>query len=174
MGDLMKEDDIFIESLFDLLNLRFAPTPTGRGAAEWLGGIEEVAVLQRQFQIFQQGRSFKDSVALLNAGGFWNWRAKKRWYDLLSILDRTPSNQAGQNGNEAIVNALIANLAPAAAILLPVYFKGHPASEDGRVLIRDGDRPLFYLEQNYLTVSIPLRPRRRGRARPRQGGARRG
>jgi hypothetical protein len=165
MGAFMREDDIYIESLFDLLNLRFAPAPRPR-AREWLGGIEEIAALQQQFDIFQQGRSFKDSVALLNAGGFWNWRAKKRWYDLLSILNELPSNRAGQNGNDAIVNALITNLA--AANPLPVYFKAHDGREDERVLIRDRDRPLFYLQQDYLTVSIPLRPRATGGARRRQ------
>jgi hypothetical protein len=164
MGMLMREDDIYIGSLFDLLNLRFGPTPTPRHR-EWLGGVEEIAVLQKQFEIFQQGRSFKDSVALLNAGGFWNWRAKKRWYDLLSILDQLSSNRAGQNGNDAIVNALVTNLALANP--LPVYFKAHDGREDDRVLVRDRDRPLFYLQQDYLTISIPLRPRTTRRTRPR-------
>jgi hypothetical protein len=166
MGDNMREDDIYIESLFDLLNLRFAPQPRPRNP-EWLGGIEEIVALQKQFQIFQQGRSFRDSMALVNAGGFWNWRAKKRWYDLLSILDRFPSNIAGQNGNDAIVNALITNLASANP--LPVYFKAHDGRLDDRVLVRDRDRPLFYLEQDYLTISLPLRPgTRRGVRRRRQ------
>jgi hypothetical protein len=158
MGDMMREDDIFIENLFDLLNLRFAPAPRPRGG-EWLGGIDEIASLQQHFGIFQQGRSFSDSVALLNAGGFWNWRARKRWYELLSILDRLPSNRAGQNGNDAIVDALITNLAGANP--LPVYFKAHDGREDDRVLIRDRDRPVFYLEQDFLTISLPLRPRTR-------------
>jgi len=171
MGDFMKEDDIFIESLFDVLNLRFAPTPRDRGATEWLGGVEEIAALQKQFQIFRQGRSFKDSVAFLNAGGFWNWRAKKRWYDLLSDLVRRASNRVGQNGDEAIVNALIANLGVADP--LPAFFKAHDLRDDDRVVIRERDRPLFYLERDYLTVSIPLVPRTRARARPRQGAARR-
>jgi hypothetical protein len=161
MGDMMREDDIYIESLFDLLNIRFAPTPRPR-PGEWLGGIEEIAALQRQFQIFQQGRTFKDSVALLNAGGFWNWRAKKRWYDLLSVLNQLPSNRTGQNGDDAIINALIANLA--ATNPLPVFFKAHDGRDDDRVLLRDRDRPLFYLNEDYLTVSIPMRPRRTVRA----------
>jgi hypothetical protein len=165
MGDMMREDDIYIESLLDLLNLRFAPTPRPR-PGEWLGGIEEVVALQKQFEIFQQGRAFKDSVALLNAGGFWNSRAKKRWYDLLLLLGQLPSNRAGQNGNDAVISALITNLGSTNP--LPVYFKAHDGRSDDRVLVRDRDRPLFYLEQDYLTISLPLRPRTRRGVRRRQ------
>jgi hypothetical protein len=165
MGEMMREDDVYIESMFDLLNLRFCPTPRPR-ASEWLGGIEEMAALQKQFEIFQRDRSFRDSIALLNAGGFWNSRAKKRWYDLLSTLGELPSNQRGQTGNDAIVNALITNLGSPNP--LPVYFTAHDSRLDDRVVVRDRDRPLFYLEQDYLTISLPLRPRRRRGVQRRQ------
>jgi len=158
MGWIMKEDDIYIGSLLDLLNLRFAPSP-GDGQ-EWFGGIDEIVALQKQFRIFQRKRSFKDSVALLNLGGLWSARAKNRWYALLEDLDSYKSNVDGMNGNDRIVHAIIENLASADP--LPIYFKAHDsrASEAAkRVIAGEEARPLFYLEQNYLTISLPMKPR---------------
>jgi len=155
MGDKMQEDDIYIASLFDVLNLRFAPTPE----PEWMGGIKEMTALQKEFKIFQKGRSFKDSVAFMNMGGFWNSRAKTRWYELLEDLEKYGSNK-GQNANDDIVTALIANLESRNP--LPIYFKAHNYGDDKRVLIEDkNSRPIFYIATDYLTISIPMRPKRK-------------
>jgi hypothetical protein len=158
MGWIMKEDDIYIGSLLDLLNLRFAPSQ-GEGP-DWFGGIDEIVALQKQFQIFQRKRSFKDSVALLNLGGMWSPRVKNRWYALLDDLSSYDSNVKGLNGDSRIVRAIIDNLA--APKPLPIYFKAHDsrASADAkRVIAGEETRPLFYLEQDYLTISLPMKPR---------------
>jgi hypothetical protein len=68
MGEIMKEDDVYIGGLLDELNIRFGPTQGG-ARTEWFGGIDEMARLQREFELFKQGRSFRDSVAVLNIGG---------------------------------------------------------------------------------------------------------
>ena len=101
MGRLMKEDDIFISGLFDLMNLRFGPS---QGPGEAFGGIEEMSALQKEFQIFQKGRSFRDCVAVLNLGGFWNARARNRWLKLIGELDQYDSDEPGVNGNDRIMN----------------------------------------------------------------------
>ena len=157
MGTFMREDDIFIPSFLELLNLRFAlrqgPEP------EWFGGVEEVAELQAKFKVFQQGRSFQDSVSLLGLGGQMNSRARARWFALLDNLKNHQSNKPGQTGDEAIVSALIENLSLTPP--LPVYFKAHDAGDNPvwRVIVGDEPRPIFYIAHDYLTISIPMRPR---------------
>ena len=170
MGSGMMWYDNFIPGLFDLLNLRFAPPPQPTPPEEWVGGIEEMAALQREFQVFREGRSFRDSAALLNVGGFWNWGARKKWYDLLSFYGQCESDVAGQNGDERIVGALIANLALERP--WPVYFTAHEWAEPPQVRLigdpgnqRTLTRPLFYMRQLYLVVSVPMRPQQPQRRR---------
>ena len=109
MGSGMIWYDNFIPGFFDLLNIH-TPPPQPTPREDWLGGIEEMSALQREFRVFREGRSFRDSAALLNLGGFWNWGAKKKWYDVLSFYGQCESDVAGQSGDERIVNALVANL----------------------------------------------------------------
>jgi hypothetical protein len=166
MGRMMMGYDIFIGSLFDLLNLRFAPRE-GPGLDQF-GGIHEMAALQKEFQIFRKNRSFRDSAAIMNLGGFWNAQARNRWYRLLASLKDYDSNVAGQNGDEAIVNALIKNLGSGRP--LPVCFKAHDSRLEGerRVFVSRELRPVFYIDRDFLTISLPMMPRRtvkRGRAR---------
>jgi hypothetical protein len=153
MGVFMKEDDTYIASMLDLLNLRFGPT---QGIGEYFGGIEEMVELQKEFKVFKPGRSFRDSAAVLNLGGFWNARAKNRWLLLLERLAEVGSNINGKNGSDAIVSALIDNLA--AEKRLPVHFKAHEAGPkaEASVLIGLEKRPIFYDYQDYLTVSLPM------------------
>jgi hypothetical protein len=163
MGRRMMEDDIYIGSLFDLLNLRFAPSQ-GPGPDNF-GGIDEMAALQKEFQIFKRSRSFRDSAAIMNLGGFWNARAKNRWHRLLDDLKEYDSNQRGKNGNDAIVSALIKNLESADP--LPVYFKAHDSRIAGerQVFVSRERRPLFYIEQDFLTISLPMMPRPKAKQR---------
>lgn len=173
MGKFMQDDDILIESFFELLNLRFAPplveAPNAIDTEHGIhnlayGGVVEFAALQREFQIFRAGRSFRDSVAVLNLGGLWNSRARNRWYALLADLRNYGSNRDALNGDEAIVNALITNFA--AKKLRPVYFKAHDSTiKNRRIVFVDEDdesNPIFYInppDPNYLTISIPMKPR---------------
>jgi hypothetical protein len=173
MGKFMQDDDILIESFFELLNLRFAPplseapnpidTENGIDNLAY-GGVQEIAALQREFQIFRAGRSFRDSVAVLNLGGLWNSRARNRWYALLADLKSYGSNKDALNGDEAIVNALIINLAEKKPY--PVYFESHDSTkENRRIVFVDEDpkrHPIFYIrppDPRYLIISIPMRPR---------------
>ncbi len=157
MGRMMKEDDIYIGNLFDFLNLRFAPSQ-GPGPDNF-GGINEMAALQKEFHIFAPDRSFRDSAAIMNLGGFWNARARNRWYRLLADLKNYEFNQPGVNGNDAIVAALIKNLELARP--RPVYFKAHDSRIAGerRVFVDRDRQSLFYIDQNFLTISLPMRPR---------------
>ena len=150
MGWFMKEHDIYIGSMLDELNLRFAPS---QGLATHQGGIGEMVALQKEFKILKKGRSFKTSVAALNLGARNN-EVKNRWLDLVGALNQHASNVPKQDGDAAIVNALVKNLA--AKSPLPVYFTSHPMQENAQVKITDKSRPVHYLEQDYLTVSLPM------------------
>lgn len=156
MGRIMKEDDIFISGLFDLMNLRFGPS---QGSDEAFGGIEEMRILQKEFQIFQKGRSFRDCVAVLNLGGFWNARARNRWLKLIGELDQYESDEPRMNGNDRIMNMMVENLESDRP--LPVLFQAHDSrSEEGRrVVVRDSRTGFFYMEQPYIIVSLPMLPK---------------
>ena len=162
MGRIMGEDDVYINNLFELLNLRFAP-PQGHGDEDF-GGIEEMVALQKEFRIFRVGRSLRDSAAIMNLGGFWNTRARNRWYRVLADLNSYESNIKGVNGDEAIVASLIENLASRAP--LPVYFKAHDSRVEGmrRVIVESGPIAGFFIDIPYLTISLPMRPRNAARA----------
>lgn len=156
MGFFMKEHDVYVGTLLDELNLRFAPP---HGAKEHFGGIAEMAELQKEFQIFKEGRSFRTSASALHLGGSTNHEVKNRFYRYLGNLRRQKSNVKGQNGDVAIVNALLANFA--AKKPLPVYFAYHDMREAGDnagVVITPKGRPLFYMAQDYVTVSLPMQP----------------
>jgi hypothetical protein len=167
MGKFMGPDDIYIEYLFELLNIRFSPTPVeapddvdnfGKIPNPSFGGIEEIVELQRDFQIFQLGRTFERSIAILNLGGQWNARVRNRWYALLADLVHYGSNVNGMNGNDAIVSSLIKNLGEKR--VLPVYFKAHDSRKKNKriVIVGDEPKPIFYIDQEYLTISLPMKP----------------
>lgn len=156
MGVFMKEDDLYISSMLDLMNIRFGPS---QGIGEDFGGIDEMVNLQKEFKVFKQGRSFRDSAAVLDLGGFWNARAKNRWYLLLARLADVGSNIKGKNGSDAIVAAMIRNLS--AKSPMPVHFKAHEAVKgEARVLIGLEKRPIVYDDRDYLTISLPMKARR--------------
>ncbi|WP_341916454.1 hypothetical protein [Polaromonas sp. YR568] len=154
MGIFMKEHDIYVGSLQEKLNLRFAPS---LGTKELHGGLDEMVELQKEFEIFKLGRSFATSIAALNLTGLSNAETKNRFQRYLTSLRKVKSNVATKSGDAAIVDALIRNLA--AKKPLPVYFELHDlnaSKEAGRVLITERGRPLFYMKQDYLVVSLPL------------------
>jgi hypothetical protein len=141
--------------MLDELNLRFAPS---QGKETHFGGIEEMVALQKEFKIFKRGRPFKTSCAVLNLGARNN-EVKNLWQSLLGNLYRHESNKKGQDGDAAIVNAIIKNLASKTP--LPIYFTSHDmrgAKENTQVKIIDKSQPIHYLEQDYLTISLPMQP----------------
>jgi hypothetical protein len=153
MGWFMQEHDIYIGSMLDELNLRFAPS---QGKDSHFGGIEEMAELQKEFKIFKKGRSFRTSVGVLNLGARNN-EVKNRWLNLVGALAKHPSNVKALNGDEAIVGAIAKNLA--AAKPLPVFFTSHDmrgSDENAQVKVTHGHRAVHYLEQDYLTISLPM------------------
>jgi hypothetical protein len=151
----MKHNDILIGSMLDQLNLRFAP-PQGR--EKTYGGIEEMAALQKEFEIFKKGRPFATSVAVLNLAAYNN-DAKNHWHDLLGNLGEHESNRGKLDGDEAIIDALVKNLALKKP--MPVYFTSHDmraGGESKKVLITEKARPVFYIERDYLVISLPMKP----------------
>ena len=156
MGQFMKDHDIYIGTMLDELNLRFAPSQ-GRGTH--FGGIEEMAALQKEFKIFKKGRSFETSCAVLNLGSRNN-EAKALWHSLLRNLCKHPLSRGNEHGDVAIVSALIKNLASPKP--LPVYFTSHDMRGDAanvEVKITPKSRPLHYMEQDYMTISLPMQPK---------------
>jgi hypothetical protein len=155
MGFFMKEHDIYIGTMLEGLNLRFAPS---QGKDSHFGGINEMVVLQKEFKIFKKGRSFKTSCAVLNLGPRNN-EVKTLWQNLLGNLYRHGSNKKGLDGDAAIVSAVMKNLASEKP--LPIFFTSHDmrgAKENSQVKIIDKSQPIHYLEQDYLTISIPMQP----------------
>lgn len=154
MGFRLKEHDIYVGSLQEQLNLRFAPPI---GTMENFGGVEEMVALQKEFEVFKEGRRFRSSIAVLNLTGACNLETKNLFFDYLASLRGVKSNIAGQSGDAAIVKALVRNLA--AKKPLPVYFALHDmneSKENNRVIITDKARPLFYMNQDYLVISLPV------------------
>jgi hypothetical protein len=155
MGDFLKEHDIYVDSFVNQLNLRFAPS---QGLRTHFGGMEEMIALQKEFKIFKKGRSFKTSISVLNVGSGMGNDAKNRLYEYFDNLANHDSNVTGQNGDVAIVNALIKNFA--ASSPLPVYFKHHDMrAEKGntRVLITPKARAVSYFPHDYLVISFPTK-----------------
>lgn len=157
MGKLMDDDDIFIANLFEILNLRFAPSQGPD--PEFYGGIDEMVALQREFKIFREDRKLKDSIAIMNLGGFWNPRAKNRWYKLLDKLDNYESNAGKATGGAAIVAAIIENLTSSNP--RPMFFKAHDSRKEGerKVLVVRGSKPVFYIDMEFITISLPMKPK---------------
>ena len=83
MGFFMKEHDIYVGSLQEKLNLRFAPS---MGTKELHGGLDEMVALQKEFEIFKTGRSFATSIAALNLTGLSNTETKNRFHRYLNSL----------------------------------------------------------------------------------------
>ncbi len=157
MGFFMKEHDIYVGTMLDELSLRFAPP---HGAKEHFGGIDEMVELQKEFEIFKKGRSLRTSATALHLGGSINHEVKNRFYRYLGNLRRQKSNVKGLNGEDAIIGALISNLS--ARKPLPVYFDYHDMRGEGDakgVIVKDKARPLFYMDQDYLYISLPAQPR---------------
>lgn len=159
MGYFMADSDILIHSVLDQLNLRFAP-PQSESGTDLYGGIEEMAEIQKEFGIFKKGRSLKQSMRALHLLPDHN-QARQRWLTLIDALSKHPSNRAGENGGDAIVNALLENFSLSQP--LPVFFTTHDMNgkpvKESPVLITPGARPVHYLEVDYLVISLPMQSR---------------
>lgn len=161
MGWLIGEHDIFIPGLIDELNLRFAPAqlPKPRKGEEYrlFGGVQELAALQKEFKIFKKDRPLRQSIAVLNVAARNN-EFKNRFYTYLDSLEKVPSNQGTQSGAAAIVNAIIKDLAQPNP--LPVHFTTHDIRSDAgnRVLIGGPTEAVHFVQQQFITISLPMQP----------------
>ena len=74
MGFFLQEHDIYVGSLLDEFNVRFAPGQRHSKSPDMkkthFGGIEEMVALQTEFGLFKKGRPFMMSVRALNIGAF--------------------------------------------------------------------------------------------------------
>jgi hypothetical protein len=170
MGVFVAQDDLYIGGLLEVLNLLFGKYPPegphqpGDPAVplsppKYLNGIDEIRALQKEFGVFKEGRRLVESLRVLGVGGVWNARLKSRWFNLLAALDEYKSEDGKLNGGDAIVRALIKHLESADP--LPVYFTAHEGRDKRQgwsVLIGKG-RPVFYMNQEYLTISLPMTAR---------------
>ncbi|HEX3348820.1 MAG TPA: hypothetical protein VHS58_12040 [Acetobacteraceae bacterium] len=158
MGIGVRAEDIYIPTFLDLFNLRFGHSLSRDPASPNYGGIAEIAALQREFQIFRGGRPFVETARLLGLGGIANDPAKNWWFEQLAKLPHFASDTS-ENGDERIVNALIANLARDQP--LPCSMRAHDGREmdASRVIVSENATPLFFFDyRNYLTISLPMRP----------------
>ncbi|QTD45171.1 hypothetical protein [Ottowia testudinis] len=153
MGAYMQQHDIFIGSMLDELNLRFAPSQSEYGG---VGGLDEMVALQQEFEIFKKGRPLKNSIAALNLLSRNN-DVKRRWLELIGNLGRHPSNLQGMDGEQAIITALVDNLR--ASKPLPVFFASHSMlgeRDNKQVKITPRARAVHYIEQDYIVISLPM------------------
>lgn len=174
MGMLMEEDDMYIGGLLEALNLYFGKFPDTKDTDTDIlngdenqmllnvNGINEIFAIQQEFQVFRPGLALVKSLRALGVGGQWNNTLKRKWYKLLNRLDDYPSSDPANTGGKAIVAALIDHLAPEHWRPDPVHFMAHDSSTQAggaRVLIFKHQRPLFYMGQDFLTISIPMKDR---------------
>ena len=154
MGFYMGDHDIYVGSVIEQFTLRFAPPIKGK---EHYGGLQEVVALQKEFEIFKAGRTFRTSIAALNIGGSMNHETKNRWYKTLDLLRKLPSNVPGMTADKALVAAIIRNLA--AKKPLPIYFTSHDAKASegpAKLVITERGKPPYYLKGTYMVVSCPF------------------
>jgi len=163
MGPRFRQDDHLISSLLDLANLRFtrtvfeAPSPPLKLPLK--DGIDELKSLQQCFDIFSDKHSLVESFAVLGLGGFWNPALKNKLYGYLEHLARErfaiDGSDTGEAGDRGIVTALRKNLE--LDVPYPVYFTSHKLDDDPRVLATHG-KPIIYMEDEYLIISLPMTP----------------
>lgn len=176
MGLIIEPHEIYFGNIFERFNMRFGPALPGGGTVWHSGGITEIVALQREFEIFREGRPFLQSAALLGLTGLDGGPAKDRWLEYLLKLPQMRSDIDGINGDDRIVRAVLENLGRDTP--LPCYMRAYDGRtrEPGLVTVAE-EHPIFYLESvTFLTISLPMRPaqpRPARAARPRpQTGAR--
>ena len=110
MGALIADHQIYIRSLLELFNVRFGPAQPAV-TPEWLshlkvkaplqpwlsGGIDEIAALQKEFQIFRAGRPFLEGAALLGLTDALQSSAKEFWVRYLAKLPEMDSDNPAES-----------------------------------------------------------------------------
>ncbi|MDJ0944952.1 MAG: hypothetical protein QNJ30_15905 [Kiloniellales bacterium] len=149
--------DINVGGLLEQLNLRFGPNDA----------IKEMLVLQKEFGIFSEEHSLKQSFALLNLAPGNNWAHRRGWYEyLVKDLKACPSDKKDMSGEDRIISVLQRHLEKGEPI--PVHFTTHDSRKDPRVKV--SPRPklaLTYSTENFLVISLPMTPIEKNRAKRR-------
>jgi len=145
MGRSINDHDTL--TVLGQLNFRF-----GAGDA-----IAEMAGLQKAFDVFSPDHDLRQAFSLLGIGPT-DWKQKERWQRFLHVLKKYKSDKAGQSGHDRVVTALQENLQSKNP--MPVFFTVHPAKQDEGIRVSVG-RPVVFIEQDHLTISIPTTPDRK-------------
>ena len=152
MGDFIKDSttsDILVQ-----LNRRFD--------AEHL---PEMIELQKEFKVFSAKHSLRQSFALL---GIVPADASERqaWYRFLDQLPKYKSDLPNVTGHDRVIKAIRKSLESAAP--LPLAFTAHAAADDLNLKVTQG-KPLVFISDDHVVISIPTTPR--GQPRPRAAKA---
>ena len=126
------------------LNHRFAPGPP----------LEEMVIIQREFAVFSERYSLKQAYRVLHIVPA-DFTERRFWFVFLEALKNYESDETGVSGHDRIVKAYQENLE--SALPLPVYTTTHLLSEARPVRVSQG-RPIIYQSQEYLIISIPIKP----------------
>ena len=125
------------------LNQRFEPDQ-----------LEEMVSLQKEFKIFSNKHSLRQSFALLGIVPD-DKPERPRWFAFLDKLHTYKSDLAGVKGDDQVINALAG--AFEATKPSPVFFRVHLASEDDRITVTRG-KPVLFSHVEYSVISIPITP----------------
>ena len=137
-------DDRTVFEMVHKLNDRFSPGVP----------IREMATIQKEFGVFSESYSLKQTYRLLHLVPD-DFNARKRWFIFLDHLKTYPSDQDGVNGHDRVVRARQENLECGEP--LPIYTTTHLAADDDRVTVSRG-RPVPHETQEYLVISMPTVP----------------
>jgi hypothetical protein len=149
MGLLL--DDNSSHHVLCQLNTRFQPGQS----------LDEMASLQKEFQVFSASHDLSQSFALLNIAPVERAQ-RQRWNAFVNEKLRSyESDRPGVNGHDRIIQAIEENFGSRSP--RPLYFDCHRAKDDPRVTVAQGN-PLIYSLQGYVVISIPTTPRRIARA----------
>jgi hypothetical protein len=160
MGLVIEPHEIYFGSFLERFNIRFGPALPARQSVWHSSGITEIVALQKEFEIFREGRPFLQNAALLGLTGPLGGPANDRWLEYLLKLPGMRSDVDGVNGDERIVRAIVENLRRDTTPPLPCYMRIYDGRtrEPGLVIVTE-ECPVFYLESvTFLTISLPMRP----------------
>lgn len=138
MGSLVKDITVFRGQ--GELNARF-----GIGDP-----IQEMAALQKEFQMFSVAHDLRTAAALLGLAPDEEPQ-RKQWLGFIDHLKKVPSNVAHQSGHDLIRATLQKNLE---GKKLPVFFTYHNGAKEPRVLVSTA-QPLVFSTAPHVVVSVP-------------------
>ncbi|HXY89440.1 MAG TPA: hypothetical protein VEH75_02340 [Xanthobacteraceae bacterium] len=116
--------------------------------------IQELIGLQKEFKIFGNNHSLRNSFALLNIAPPPG-EERNRWYSYLDQLQKYGSDKSGVSGHDRIVQEIAKNLESSEP--LPMRLAVHHAKDSKAVKVAV-ETPIIFSPQKYLVVSVPVGP----------------